>query len=53
MDLCGDVLFIGFVKNIIFFRKRLKNNRFSLPVMCKRENNSYRKDDNDETPSYY
>ena len=53
MDSCGDVLFFyGFVKNVSFFRKRLKKGSFSLPVMCKRENKSYRKDDNDETSSY-
>lgn len=32
---------------------RLKNDCFSLPVMCKREYKSYRKDENDETSSYY
>lgn len=51
MDSCGGVLFYGFVKNIIFSYE-VKNDCFSLPVMCKRENKSYRKDDNDETSSY-
>ena len=31
-------------KNVSFFRKRLKQDGFSLPVICKRENKSYRKD---------
>ena len=35
MDSCGDVLFYGFVKNVSFFRDRLKNGSFSLTVICK------------------
>lgn len=37
--------FLWFRKKYNFFRMRLKNDCFSLPVMCKREYKSYRKDE--------